>query len=101
MSFNTPVDVDNWLSCGPVQVCRSILAVLSSLLLPAALCGRLVYPYGRGRAFWESMRYLHNPEQRRAFRDRSDFWNPDLAEAVDFYQASKSRNKKRVSTRKG
>jgi hypothetical protein len=85
MGFNTPVDADNWLSCGPLQVRRSILAVLSSLLLPAALCGTLVSPCGRGREFWKSMKYLHNAEQRQAFRDRAACWNPGLAEAVEFY----------------
>jgi hypothetical protein len=85
MGFNTPVQSDSWLSCAPLAIRRSLLAVLASLILPAAVCGTLISQGGRGRDFWKSMKWLHGAENRRELLDRALFWSPDLAEAVEFY----------------
>jgi hypothetical protein len=85
MGFNTPVDSNDWLCCGPLPIRRSILGVIASLLLPPTLCGTLIPDSGTGVAFWRSLRALQNSEQRRAFRDRADRWNAELREAIDFY----------------
>ena len=84
MGFNTPAEVDNWLSCGPLAVRRSLLAVLASLIFPQPFSHSLKLPNGCGRGFWKSMTSLHSPEDRHAFKDRRARWNTDLIDAVHF-----------------
>jgi hypothetical protein len=85
MGFNTPVESNKWLCCGPLPIRRSIFGVLASLLLPPTPCGTLTPESGTGTAFWRSVRALQSPEQRRAFRDRTDRRSAELLEAIDFY----------------
>ncbi len=85
MGFNTPVNADHWLSCGSLEIRRSILAVLASLILDTQTCSTLMSHYGRGRAFWKAMKLLHCSEDRRSFKERAASWSPDLIDAVDFY----------------
>jgi hypothetical protein len=85
MGFNTPVESNKWLCCGPLPIRRSIFGVVASLLLPPTPCGTLIPDSGTGIAFWRSVRALQSPEQRRAFRDRTDRWSAELLDAIDFY----------------
>jgi hypothetical protein len=85
MGFNTPVESNNWLCCDPLPIRRSIFGVLASLLLPPTPCGTLIPDSGTGIAFWKSVGALQSPEQRRAFRARTDRWSVELLEAIDFY----------------
>jgi hypothetical protein len=72
MGFNNPVTADNWLSCGPLGVRRSILAVLASLILPGEASGTLISHSGRGGKFWKSVKSLLCSEDNQAFRDRAE-----------------------------
>jgi hypothetical protein len=85
MGFNTPVSADYWLSCGPLEIRRSILAVLASLILDTQICSTLMSHCGRGRTFWKAMKLLHCSEDRQAFKYRAASWSPDLIDTVDFY----------------
>jgi hypothetical protein len=85
VGFNTPVEAENWLSCGSLVLRRCILAIVASLFLPAAACGALVPECGRGTPFWTTMRSLHNADDRKTLSDKATLWNPQLREAVDFY----------------
>ncbi|RZU35771.1 hypothetical protein BDD14_5872 [Edaphobacter modestus] len=83
--FNTPVNANNWLSCGPLAVRRSILAVFASLIIATQASHTLISHCGRGRTFWKAMKSLHYSEDHQAFKDRAAGWSPDLIDAVDFY----------------
>ena len=85
VGFNTPVEAENWLSCGSLVLRRCILAIITSLFLPAASCGALVPQCGRGTPFWTTMRSLHNAEDRKTLLDKAALWNTSLRQAVDFY----------------
>jgi len=85
MGFNTPVSADHWLSCGSLEIRRSILAVLASLILDTQTCSTLISYYGKGRTFWKAMKLLHRSEDNQAFKDRAANWSPDMIDAVDFY----------------
>jgi hypothetical protein len=82
MGFNTPVSADNWLSCGPLEIPRSILA---SLILDNQTGSTLMSHCGRGRTFWEAMKLHHRSEDRHAFEDRVASWSSNLVDVVDFY----------------
>jgi hypothetical protein len=98
MGFNTPVNADNWLSCGPLAVRRSILAVFASLILPTQASGTLISHCGRGRTFWKAMKSLHCSENRQAFKDRAARMSPFLLVTdQDLYQLW--QQKRRLSTR--
>jgi hypothetical protein len=79
------VSADYWLSCGPLEIRRSILAVLASLILDTQICSTLMSHCGRGRTFWKAMKLLHCSEDRQAFKYRAASWSPDLIDTVDFY----------------
>lgn len=83
--FNTPVNADNWLSCGPLGVRRSLMAVLASLLSPDAIRDTLQSQAGSRRSFWRSMNSLHCPEDRQAFAERTSRWSSEIIDAVQFY----------------
>jgi len=85
MGFNTPVSADHWMSCGPLEVRRAILAVLASLILDTQTSSTLMSRCGRGRTFWKALKLLHCSEDRQAFKYRAALWSPDLIDAVDFY----------------
>jgi hypothetical protein len=85
MGFNTPVTSDHWLSCRSLEIRRSILAVLASLILDIQTCCTLMSYCGRGRIFWRAMKLLHGSEDRQAFKCRAANWSPELIDAVDFY----------------
>jgi hypothetical protein len=85
MGFNTPVSTDHWLSCGPLGIRRSILAVLASLILDTQTCSTLISHCGRGRTLWKAMKLLYCSEDRQAFKYRAASWSPDLIDAVAFY----------------
>jgi len=85
MGFNTPVNADNWLSCGPLAVRRSILAVFASLIIATQASGTLISHCGRGRTFWKAMKIpplLRGPPGLQGPCRRLE---PDLIDAVDFY----------------
>ena len=77
MGFNTPVESNKWLCCGPLPIRRSIFGVLASPPPPPTPCGTLTPESGTGRRF-AIRRALQSPGQRRAFRARTDCRTPSF-----------------------
>jgi hypothetical protein len=88
LGFNTPVNSNNWLCCGPLPIRRSIFGVLASLLLPPTLCDTLI-PDG-GTASHSGNPCGHCKAQRSAGRSG--------IELID--EASRS-SKRSISSSKG
>jgi hypothetical protein len=84
--LNTPIESSNWLASGSIGLRRSLLAVIASLVLPAASGNTLISEVGKGVPFWTKMRALHSPEDRSEFSRRAAKWKRIAAVALDFYR---------------
>ena len=84
-AFNTPADVQDWLSCGSLLLRRSILAVMASLLLEDEI-GRFLSPADHSaRPMWLIMKSQHCLDDSRRLRNRAELWHCALQKAVGFY----------------
>jgi hypothetical protein len=83
--FNTPADVPDWLSCGPLLLRRSILAVLASLLLGDEI-GRFLSPADHSaRPMWLVMKSRHCVDDNKRLKNRAELWHYAFQKAVGFY----------------
>jgi hypothetical protein len=84
--LSTPVESSDWLASGPIELRRSLLAVIASLILPASMCRTLTSEAGRGMPFWTKLRTYHSPEDRTEFSQRAAKWSQRAVAALDFYR---------------